>query len=33
MRPLDADTDAVVHVADDQAEDHEWEDDKRFHGQ
>ena len=31
MRPLDADTDAVVNVADDQAKDHEWEDDEGFH--
>ena len=31
MRPLDADTDAVVNVADDQAKDHEREKDKRFH--
>jgi hypothetical protein len=33
MRPLYADLYAEVHVANDQAEDHEWEDDKRFHGQ
>jgi hypothetical protein len=32
MRPLYADLYAEVHVADDQTKDHEWKDDKGFHG-